>query len=199
MVWSGTVVWFGLDCWYGLNRNGGLVWPGIRISEMTYVSHSPGITLTMAIVRGIGYPIFFIYIAPWVIMVALPVYLGFKCLGCIISVMFYAYIGMKDTSVPLDRTINSFASLGWLVAGAVMLLIARKKGLEQYKKHIFGGATLFVLMGGSYVVEVCSSVQWYVWWLLVWRVVNALSLLGLMMWILRKEKIGVHADLELTK
>lgn len=157
-----------------------------------YHSHpelnAPNGTVLMWILMCIGYPIFFIYIAPWLVLIFVPLYFALQGLKYLIITMAFAYRGVIDPRAPFERTFNSFEALMWLGLGLLLTFVARKKEYALYKTHFFAVAILFAVFGASDIVEVYSGAWWSPWWLLIWKTLNAISLLTLMIWLVRKIK-----------
>ena len=143
-------------------------------------------TLFLWALRGLAYPLFILYAAPWLIGCGGVIYLAWKGIKNIIIVVYFAYEGLGNPSIAPERTFNSFESLLWIIIGGVLAALVKKKEYVVHKRQIIIAAILFVLFGASDIVEVYSGAWWTPWWLLVWKTLNAISLLCLMITLMLK-------------
>lgn len=72
---------------------------------------------------------------------------------------------------------NSVEAVIWVSIGFLLLVGLRKGVVNSSKTDVVVLSILFVMFGGSDVVEVFSGAWWRPWWLLVWKTLNAIVLL----------------------
>lgn len=73
--------------------------------------------------------------------------------------------------------LNSVEALIWVSIGLILLVGAKKGALNSSKKDALVLSSLFLTFGVSDVVEVFSGAWWRPWWLLIWKILNAVALL----------------------
>jgi hypothetical protein len=94
-----------------------------------------------------------------------------------------------DHITDLFRTINYIEAGFWGVIGAGFAVRAVRLGNGAGKwKCVVAAVTLFAF-GGSDVVETRTGAWWHPWWLLVWKGVCVIVLVGLVgVWWKRRER-----------
>lgn len=84
---------------------------------------------------------------------------------------------MQNFEIYSAAGLNSIEALVWVTIGVFLLSSSKKLAVNSPKKDVVFLGILFVAFGSSDVVEVYTGAWWEPWWLLTWKILNAIWLL----------------------